>query len=149
MAEERLGLCMLSGSFEYDSEGSLKLFRDYVERTRPVRCTLVVFRSEDDPQSLAPVEDCDALLLFTRRLLTTGAELERLKAYCAAGRPIVGVRTASHGFQHWLEFDRQVLGGNYQLHYESGPIVDAQPPAEAKKHPILKGVARLTAAGSL
>ena len=54
MNKEPLKLCMLSGSFEYESESSLTIFRDYVEREHPVRADLIVYRSEDDHQSLPP-----------------------------------------------------------------------------------------------
>ena len=90
---------MLSGSFEYDSASSLTIFRDYIEREHPVRSTLIVYQTEDDDRSVKPLEDADVLLVFTRRLNTSGEELERFKAYCAEGKPIVGVRTASHAFQ--------------------------------------------------
>ena len=119
-------LCMVSGSFEYESESSLNIFRDYVERESPVNADLIVYRSEDDHQSLSAIEETDVLLVFTRRLNAGGDELERFKAYCAEGRPIVGVRTASHAFQNWLAFDRDVLGGNYQMHWSHGPRARVQ-----------------------
>ena len=50
-------LCIVSGSFEYESEGSLTIFRDYVEREYPVRADLIVYRSEDDHQSLSAIEE--------------------------------------------------------------------------------------------
>ena len=113
MSNNPLQLCMLSGSFEYDSETSLTRFRDYIEDNHPVQSTLIIYQTEDNDQSLEPLEDADVLLVFTRRLNTTGRELERLRAYCAQGKPIVGVRTASHAYQNWLAFDQEVLGGNY------------------------------------
>ena len=121
MNEETLKLCMVSGSFEYESESSLTAFRDYVEREHPVRTDLIVYRSEDDHQSLSAIEGTDVLLLFTRRLNADGEELERLKAYCGAGGPIVGVRTASHAFQNWLAFDGDVLGGELPDALEARP----------------------------
>jgi type 1 glutamine amidotransferase len=141
---------MLSGSFEYDSERSLAIFQEYVEREHPVEATLIVFESEDDDQSLVGLGDTDVMLVFTRRLNTSGTELERFKAYCARGRPVVGVRTASHAFQSWLEFDKEVLGGNYNMHYGAGPVVRVAPASpEAKEHPILRGVSITKSHGSL
>ena len=149
MNEETLKLCMVSGSFEYESESSLTIFRDYVEREHPVRAELIVYRSEDDHQSLSAIEGTDVLLVFTRRLNTDGEELERFKAYCAAGGPIVGVRTASHAFQNWLAFDGEVLGGNYQMHWRHGPRARARFEPGSEGHPLLEGVAELSSAGSL
>ena len=133
MPNNRLKLCMLSGSFEYDSETSLAVFQDYIEKNHPVQATQIIYQSEDDDQSLEPLEDTDVLLVFTRRLNTTGDELDRFKAYCAAGRPIVGVRTASHAYENWLDFDEEVLGGDYQGHYGAGPIAHAEIRSERKR----------------
>lgn len=144
-----LDLCMISGSFEYDSEKSLTIFLSFVEKNYPVKSTMIIYQSEDDNQSLEPLEDTDVLLVFTRRLNTKGKELERFKAYCAQGRPIVGVRTASHAYQNWLAFDKEVLGGNYQGHYGSGPAVDVEINPDAKDHSILKGVSSFHSHGSL
>jgi type 1 glutamine amidotransferase len=83
-------------------------------------------------------------------------QLATLRRHVAMGKGVVGVRTASHAFaprddgpvsegrQQWLEFDRDVLGGNYHGHYgnkrdEGGPtMVGALP--EARRHPVLAGV---------
>ena len=149
MDTEPLKLCMLSGSFEYESESSLTVFRDYVERNHPVRADLIVYRSEDDHQSLSAIEETDVLLVFTRRLNTEGEELERFKAYCTEGRPIVGVRTASHAFQNWLAFDREVLGGNYRMHWDHGPRARVRFEPGSEDHPLLEGVSKFSSAGSL
>ena len=148
-ASSPLKLCIISGSFEYDSEESLTIFRDYIEKNYPVKCTMIIYQSEDDDQSLEPLDDTDVMLLFTRRLNTEGKELERFKAYCAQGGAVVGVRTASHAYQNWLVFDKEVLGGNYQGHYGSGPVVQVEINPEAKDHPILQGVPEFQSHGSL
>ncbi len=142
-----LNLCMLSGSFEYDSETSLTIFKKYVERHYPIQANLIVYNSEDDDPSLAALDDADALLVFTRRLNTEGASLSQFQTYCEQGRPIVGVRTASHAYQNWLAFDKVVLGGDYQGHYGEGPIVRAE--VIATEHPILEGVSAFASYGSL
>ena len=142
-------LCMLSGSFEYDSQGSLAIFAEHLRKAGGVECSTVEFESEDDDRSLAPIADADVLLVFTRRLNTAGPELERFRAYCAAGHPIVGVRTASHAFQNWLGFDEEVLGGSYDSHYGAGPLVRVIEAPGAQGHPILEGTAGLASHGSL
>ena len=145
-----LKLCMVSGSFEYDSEASLKVFDRHVRDEYGMETTTVVFCSEDDDQSLAALDDSDVLLTFTRRLNTSGAELDRFVKYCAAGKPVVGVRTASHGFQNYLAFDKEVLGGNYNMHYKPGPAVTVEiASGEAAWHPILDGVGGFVTRGSL
>ena len=142
-----LNLCMLSGSFEYDSEASLTTFKTFVEKHYPIQANLVVYNSEDHDASLAALDDADALLVFTRRLNTEGASLERFQAYCEQGRPLVGVRTASHAYQNWLEFDKAVLGGDYQGHYGEGPLTEVE--LIATEHPILNGIPAFDTYGSL
>jgi acetyl esterase/lipase len=82
-------------------------------------------------------------------LKLTGDDLQRIKGYCLAGKPIVGVRTASHAIQTWLEFDKEVLGGNYQSHYRNGPATDVTITSAGKDHPLLAGVSPFRSAGSL
>ena len=149
MPNSRLTLCMLSGSFEYDSETSLAVFQDYIEKNHPVQATRIIYQSEADNQSLERLQDADVLLVFTRRLNTTGKELDRFKAYCDEGKPIVGVRTASHAYQNWLDFDKDVLGGDYQGHYGAGPTAHAVINPDARDHPILQGISNFDSYGSL
>jgi hypothetical protein len=57
--------------------------------------------------------------------------MEAIRAHVAAGKAIVGIRTASHAFElrgqpnpagtTWTEFDTDVLGADYQDHYGKGP----------------------------
>lgn len=142
-----LNLCMLSGSFEYDSEASLIIFKAFVEKHYPIKANLIIYNSEDDDPSLAALDDTDALLVFTRRLNTEGTSLRQFQTYCEQGRPIVGVRTASHAYQNYLAFDKDVLGGDYQGHYGHGPITRVE--LVAAEHPILKGIPAFDSYGSL
>ena len=59
------------------------------------------------------------------------------------------MRTASHAFQNWLAFDREVLGGNYQMHWEHGPRARVRFEPASEGHPLLEGVAEFRSAGSL
>ena len=43
-------LCMISGSFEYDSEISLKIFSEYMEKNYSIKPTMIVYKNEDDNQ---------------------------------------------------------------------------------------------------
>ena len=142
-----LNLCMLSGSFEYDSEASLMIFKQFVEKHYPIKTDLIVYSSEDDDPSLAALDAADALLVFTRRLNTDGASLQQFQAYCEQGRPIIGVRTASHAYQNWLAFDKDVLGGDYQGHYGHGPITRVE--IVEAEHPIVKDIPAFDSYGSL
>ncbi len=144
-----LKVCMLSGSAEYESDASLTKLVDYLEARYPVRCTLLKAEGESSLPGLEALDDCDVALFFTRRLTIDGEALERMKRYATSGRPIVGIRTASHGFQNWLEFDKLVLGGNYKGHFGKDLIARATTAPGAEGHPVLAGVGPIASRGSL
>ncbi len=140
---------MVSGSLEYKSDESLTAYRKFLETRFAVSCQMAMRRATDDLPGLAALDDSDVMLLFTRRMTIDGEQLEKIKKYCAAGRPIVAVRTASHAFQNWLVLDKQVLGGNYHGHYGSGPLTQVAIAPTATDHPILRGVRPFRSVGSL
>ena len=148
-AEKPLKVAMVSGSLEYQSNESLTAFRKHLEKKYNVKCRMAVRRTKDDLPGLEILDDCDVMLLFTRRMTIDGEQLARIKKYCAAGRPVVGVRTASHGLQNWLALDKDVLGGNYHGHFGNGPVTKVEITEKGKTHPILRGVEPFTSVGSL
>ena len=135
-----LKVVLVSGSGEYKSAESLPTLKKYLEESYNAQCTLLQAQDDKELPGLEALDDCDVLLLFTRRLKLEGDQLERLKGYCQAGKPLVGVRTASHAIQTWLDLDKEVLGGNYHGHYGGGAKQQVTLVPEAKDHPVLKGV---------
>jgi len=136
-----LKICMISGAREYEANESCAFFKALLEKNYAVTCTHV--RSKDKAESLPGIEalkDSDLLFVFCRRTEPREAHLKAIQQWCAAGKPVVGVRTASHAFQNWLAFDKEVLGGNYKGHYGRGPAAEVHFVEEAKDHPILAGV---------
>lgn len=148
--DKPLEICMLSGSVEYRSDDSLAALKKHLESLYQVRCTILAARGK--PAALPPLTDlatCDVLIPFTRRVTLDAEQLAAVKKYCEAGRPIVGIRTASHGFQNWLELDREVFGGNYHNHYGAGPKTKVAITEKGKSHPVLAGVKEFSSTGSL
>ncbi len=141
-------VCLISGSLEYDSDASLAAFQQYLESHYPIRCKRTFRKTDTDLPGLENLETCDVAVFFTRRLKISGEQLDRVKKYCASGKPLVGIRTASHGFQNWLEMDKQVLGGNYGNHYGPG-TTKVTPALGAAADPILRGVGSFETVGSL
>src|SRR5207247_8660193 len=131
--------CRLSGCNTYNSEESLPPFQEYLENNYNVSATRVVRKADDDLPGLEQLEDCDVALVFIKRMKLKGEQLERFKRYATSGRPIVAVRTASHAVQTWLDFDREVLGGNYRSHHSVGPVMKIETIDGAERHPILAG----------
>src|SRR5438876_3535486 len=92
-----LRVCLVSGSHEYDSNKTLPILQTRLEKKGAV-CSRAFAKDKDDTHlpGLENLDTTDVMVLFTRRLKLQGEELERFKKYCLAGRPIVGIRTASH-----------------------------------------------------
>jgi len=111
------------------------------------------------------IANADLLMVSTRRRTPRREMLDLIRAHLAAGRPLIGLRTACHGFAPrteqlaelaahpelgaWPEFDRDVLGGHYTNHHGAGPTVEVIPVKGQGAHPILDGVGPFTSAGSL
>jgi type 1 glutamine amidotransferase len=132
-------VCLLSGSEEYKSNESLAAYQKYLEKSTPARCSRAFWTSKTDLPGLEALEDADLMVLFTKRLELPPEQLVLVKRYCELGRPIVGIRTASHAFQNWLELDRAILGGDYSGHYGKDITTTIKIEKAAEKHPILKG----------
>ncbi|MCC7374992.1 MAG: ThuA domain-containing protein [Verrucomicrobiales bacterium] len=92
----------------------------------------------------------DLLLVSVRRRALPKEDLDLVRDHIAQGRPVVGIRTASHAFapaaeaadrgDRWPDFDEKVLGGNYHGHHGSGPVTVLKPVPSAATDPILVGV---------
>jgi type 1 glutamine amidotransferase len=144
-----LRVCLVSGSLEYDSNKTMPILQTRLEKKGAV-CSRAFVEGKDETRlpGLESLDKADVMVLFTRRLKLSGDDLERFKKYCLAGRPIVGIRTASHAVQTWLDLDKEVLGGDYNGHFGPG-IADIKIADKAKNHPILAGVTPFTTEGTL
>ena len=125
-----------------------------------------VFDTETDKNTLtgtSAIADADVLLVSARRRLFTEAQVEAIRKHVAAGKGIVGIRTANHAFSPkageeipkghaaWTTFDAEVLGGHYTGHHKEDVKVTIEGISEAASHPILNGVfvSKLVGNGSL
>jgi type 1 glutamine amidotransferase len=144
-----LKVCLISGAAEYKSDVSLAKLQQHLEKNYSVKCSRAFAKSESDLPGLESLDTCDVAVLFTRRLKLEGDQLERIKKYCLSGKSLVGIRTASHGIQTWLDLDRDVFGGDYKNHYPEGPLTEIKLLESTKETPILDGVKPYKSAGSL
>jgi nicotinamidase-related amidase/type 1 glutamine amidotransferase len=128
--------------------------------------TSFVFGSEkerNDLPGLSVLKEADLLVVSARRRALPAEQLGLIREFIAAGKPVVGIRTASHAFSLrkdapipegndvWPTFDPEILGGHYTGHHGAGPKVAITAAATAAGHPILEGVdlAHLVGNGSL
>ena len=75
-------------------------------------------------------------IFYTRRLQIEGESLDAVKKFVKSGKPIVGIRTASHGFQNYLQMDKDVFGGNYGGHFGAKMVCDVTIAPSGKDHTI-------------
>jgi nicotinamidase-related amidase len=90
-------------------------------------------------------DEADALLVSVRRRPLAPKDLAHIRRFVLAGKPIIGIRTASHAFclrtgkpseglEQWPEFDAYALGGSYTNHYANDlfPLIrDAKDPSKS------------------
>ncbi len=144
-------IVLVSGEEEYNSAETLPAFAKFLETNQV--CKTVFLRRATKPDTIAGLEAldrADLLILFARRMTLPDEQLKKFQNYFASGKPVIGLRTASHAFQNWLVFDQEVLGGNYQNHYDKELLPKIAGHPAAMRHPILRGVPEIFAsAGSL
>jgi type 1 glutamine amidotransferase len=145
-------VCLVSGSAEYKSDESLAAFQQYLETNYNAVCTRAFGKDKgDDLPGIEALDSSDVMVLFTRRLTLPPDQMAHVRKFIDAGKPLVGIRTASHAFENWQPevkaLDREVLGGSYIGHYGA----DAPAKLEWKQpdHPILKGISSFTTTGKL
>jgi type 1 glutamine amidotransferase len=143
---------------------------DFVAKDLPgVGCRTTIINADATDKNNFPglveaLKEADLLFVSVRRRTPPKEQLDAVRAHLAAGKPLVGIRTACHAFAlrekdkladpklaAWQEFDPEVLGGHYTNHDKDGPktAITVAPGAEA--HAILRGidVAKLVGNGSL
>ena len=154
--DRRKRVAIVMSEDEYKTEQTLTQFaREQLQRDFRIS---LFYGDTNDVQVLPGIEqlaEADAALISVRRRALPKEQLDVFRKFVADGKPIVGIRTASHAFSlregeppagHavWPEFDRDVLGGNYRGHHDNQPGVG--PPTrvwilpEAREETVLKGL---------
>jgi len=109
-----------------------------------------VFSKADDLNSLVGLDvisQADALLVSVRRRPLPADQLNQIRSFVASGKPVLGIRTASHAFSlrgkaptdelaDWPEFDAEVFGGNYTNHHGNDLIATVSV-AKHSDHPLV------------
>jgi type 1 glutamine amidotransferase len=134
-------IVLVAGEYEYFSTNSLPALKKYLESDYPLQCVYLKRKDEQIP-GLAALETADLAIFFIRRMTLPEEELAQVKKYVDSGKPLIALRTSSHAFENWKEFDPQVLGGNYKGHHGNDAVATARIVPEAASHPILKNVAK-------
>ncbi len=150
--DKRKHIVIVMGEREYETADTVPKFA-LKELGKDFKISLVYADVKD--KNFFPgaeiIRDADVVLVSVRRRNLSAAQLKLFKDHIAAGKPLVGIRTASHAFHQnksgppeglaeWRDFDGSVLGGNYHGHLGNTVTTFAQPIGKMAEHPILRGV---------
>lgn len=149
VGDGRKHLVMMIGEKEYKTIETLPDFAKQ-QLSEQFRVTFAT-PDPDDPNrflGLGALESADVLLVSVRRRALPEDQLALVRKHVAAGKPVVGIRTASHAFSlrgkpepegHavWEDWDPQVFGGHYSGHHGNQLKTFAKPVGES---PILSGL---------
>jgi type 1 glutamine amidotransferase len=163
----------VTGDEEYRSEESMPMLAKILAVRHGFRCTVLFAIDEqtgeinpqilDNVPGLEALDRADLMVLFLRFRELPDAQMKHIVDYLNSGRPIIGLRTATHSFayrQHkdsaYAKYDyqnelfkggfgRQVLGETWIDHYgqhqkESTRGIIA---AGLADHPIVRGVGEI------
>ncbi len=165
-------IVLVSGDQEYRSEEALPQLGKILAKRHGFKCT-VLFAVDPATGAINPNElsnipglealkTADLMIIFTRLCNLPDEQMRHIVEYVEAGKPILGIRTATHAFaipadriyakysanyegKNWDGgFGRQILGDTWVAHHglhgqESTRGVIA---ADAKDHPIVRGCRR-------
>ncbi|QDT99489.1 PVC-type heme-binding CxxCH protein [Gimesia aquarii] len=116
--------------------------------------TEFIFADKKDSNSfpgLDVIKEADLLFLSVRRKTIPTAQMKLIRDYLAAGKPLMALRTSSHGFAlskgepakgyvEWKEFDKEVLGGEYAGDFNNKTPTDVTTQLRAEQNPIMATV---------
>ena len=170
LAGSGIKVVLVSGDEEYRSEEALPMLGKLLSQRHGFDCT-VLFAIDPDTGEIQPdrgdhlpgleaLDDADLLILFTRFRRLPDEDMRHLVDYVESGRPLIGIRTATHAFAYeqdsgsaykrwsWADstwpggFGRQVLGETWVSHHghHGHESTRGVIPVAARRHPVLRGV---------
>lgn len=109
-----LKVCLVSGAETYQSDRAFAALAATLQREHGMTCEVLSFSA--DGTSLPGIErllEADTAVFHVRRKSLNPGHLAVLKQFFASGKGFVALRSTSHGFENWKDFDREVLGARY------------------------------------
>ena len=163
-------IVFIAGDHEYRGEESLPALARIMARHYGFKCSFFVTTDPTDgtikPGSnhitgLEALKKADLMVLFTRFQAFRDDQMQHIDDYLATGKPVMGLRTTTHGFQglkgkfakyndgykgpekEWQAgFGEAILGEHWVGHYGRNHRQSSRLQLEKTqaKHPILRGV---------
>ena len=152
--DKRPHVAFIVSDDHYHADKTIPDFARYLRETEGFHVSVLHGEGGHSIPGMENLATADVAVVFVRRLGLPSGQLQLLRDYVAAGKPLVGLRTASHAFKlknkpdgsyevpegsaEWGGFDAEVLGGSYSGH-EANEIGSDIKNVMAD-HPILRGV---------
>ncbi len=155
-ADIKKQIVIIIGENEYNTWETLPEFARKELEYRGYQVSYVCATPEEGDANFTnytAIAKADLVLVSARRRTPPKAMMDLLRSHVASGKPVIGIRTASHAFDaepksatfaSWPRFDSDVFGGHYGGHYSNQPTSSPHTIIELVKsnasHPILTGV---------
>lgn len=163
-------IVLIAGDHEYRGEETLPALARILAKHHGFKCSYIVTTDPKDgtikPGSnhitgLEALQDADLMVIFTRFQAFEDDQMKHIDQYLQSGKPVIGLRTATHGFKglkgkyakynegyqgeekEWTAgFGEAILGEHWVGHYgrnhkQSSRLLLEE---DQKQHPILRGV---------
>jgi len=150
---EKKQMYIVLGDDEYQTEKTIPHFANQVfKEDFDIHYIYSDSKDRNYLEGLEEIVNADLLVLSVRRLAMRKQQLKLIRNYISDGKPLLAIRTTTHGFSlrnnakgpigsdQWPEFDKEVLGCDYQGHYTTQDITNVTPEFKNAKHPIMTGI---------
>ncbi len=159
--ENHKHIVLISGDEEYRSEQALTMLGKILSQRHGFRCSVLFSFGPDDAnyidsnnpnglRGLDALSSADLLILSTRFRTPGLNEATHITNYLNQGKPVIGLRTATHAFKGngsfggipFGDFGLKILGETWVSHHGKHKVQGARgviEPAQ-ENHPILRGV---------
>ena len=149
----------VTGDHEYSGEETLPILAAELEKNYGFRTKVLKAspnqNAEQNIPGLEALEQADLAVFFLRWRQLPAGQLQYIDAYLNSGKPVMGFRTTTHGFnfpkghesEAWNAFGERAFGSPPgwgkagHTHYGHESTTDVSIIPEAARHPILTGVA--------
>ena len=152
---EAFQVLYLIGEKEYETKDTVPAFHE-AHLAPPRIQAQFIYADPDSPNDFPGIEaaipKADVLFISVRRRALTATQLDLVRAHLKAGKGLVGIRTASHAFDirknseipkgrsEWEEFDFDVLGHQYEGHYNNKEGTSITTLAHSMADPLMTGI---------
>ena len=158
---------LISGDEEYRSEEVMPMLGKILSQKHGFKCTAIFALGPDGAEyidsnnqqglrGLEALDSADLMIIATRFRHPDAEQAKHIAAFLNAGKPVIGLRTATHAFQGeekfgdsltFGKFGRKILGEEWVSHHGKHKVEGARSVVEpgAESHAILRGVSEIFA----